>query len=106
MASKAPGVKDYANMGPEAYSSDAVNTDYVATFLAPEIYRERRPSDTVSKNSLAAGAWTETVATNSSGNAAAYIFPFQPAVNIPTDLMAGSFMAVLNASSFTPDTGL
>lgn len=82
---------------------DAVNLDYIVSFLFPEVYFERRPSKVALKTSIAwnRGAYPLTI--NALGNGALFLFPSFP---FATGVSTNTFALGLYDTTFSPATGI
>jgi hypothetical protein len=59
----------------DQYAPDAVNTEYIAGVIAPEVVAARAPAVYSKHTALANNRVTFTVTSNAAGNAGVYIFP-------------------------------
>lgn len=56
------------------YNYDAVNLQYVACAICPEVWKVRKPTSNAEKTALASGSVKFSVRTNAAGNAGIYVF--------------------------------
>jgi hypothetical protein len=85
---------------------EAINLDFINSWIRPEGFKVRKPSAYSVPTALAGSTLQFTVTTNENGAAGVYIFPQQPIFTQTGRYISDSFATVLNGTTFDPITGL
>lgn len=65
----------------KAYNFDAINCDFIQTFINPDEFKSQRPNVAPIPTTIASSRVMFQVTTNAAGAAFAYIFPLNPLGN-------------------------
>lgn len=103
MPSILPTSDSYVTGPLSQYSLEAVNKDYIASFIAPREACERRPNQSQQKTGLVRSQFNLTMTTNATGAIGLYVFPINVFNTAAT--VQSAFIASYNAAAFNPITG-
>jgi len=95
--------RDRSEVIPSRYTYDAVNTDYVATFICPERYGFRQPTAQQLKTGVVMGSTEIILVSDTNGATMITINPNN--ISLGAGAAGDNFFAMANPANFDPITG-